>query len=488
MKKNLLKRIGAVALALAVSLTMGTSAFAANNPENPTADPNLNGDGNISDAGVVQDYDSTNKKYNAVGSSVRIDKEIVIFNTRSDKTIVYLPNVKFSYAIAPVTDLTEGTPKITDEFGISGKVKKGVAAALGTTSATIEYSNTDGIKSGNTVTNSSKYVTTSTNGAAAAGYFDISFTAASFGAPGIYRYKITESEDSTLTRAKAGVTNNSYKNVRYLDVYVQNGSDGLEIYGYVLFEAATDDQNTSFDAKDKKLTAKTNGFVSDKNDGATSYSNTETDVDLYLTSNAKILKTVDGTLGDKNNKFPFAATVSNDTIKSNPIISYQVVGDNGTLNTASTSNSTATMTNGTATWGSATSTVAQGMELNDADYVYIYGIPGKNVASKITTSEYNNTKDTYTVTAKYDDGDVNVSVDESSGASKEMDATKVASLAAAQTIDNAKAEDVVNVINAYEQVSPTNVVMRFAPYLFILGAAIVLLVLMRRRRASQDAE
>ena len=46
----------------------------------------------------------------------------------------------------------------------------------------------------------------------------------------------------------------------------------------------------------------------------------------------------------------------------------------------------------------------------------------------------------------------------------------------------------IDVENNLDTISPTNVVMRFAPYLFILGAAIVLLVLMRRRKAHNDAE
>ena len=41
--------------------------------------------------------------------------------------------------------------------------------------------------------------------------------------------------------------------------------------------------------------------------------------------------------------------------------------------------------------------------------------------------------------------------------------------------------------NKLDAISPTNVVMRFAPFLFIFGAAILLLVVMRRRR-THDAE
>ena len=44
----------------------------------------------------------------------------------------------------------------------------------------------------------------------------------------------------------------------------------------------------------------------------------------------------------------------------------------------------------------------------------------------------------------------------------------------------------IKFINDLSEVSPTNVVMRFAPYLFILGGAMMLLVASRRRKSDQE--
>ena len=44
----------------------------------------------------------------------------------------------------------------------------------------------------------------------------------------------------------------------------------------------------------------------------------------------------------------------------------------------------------------------------------------------------------------------------------------------------------IEVANNLDSISPTNVVMRFAPYLFILGGAVVLLAVSRRRKAEQE--
>ena len=486
-----IKKLGAILLALTLLFALSATAFAAGEEELGQDKSVVDGSTVISDAGAKQDYtdsdytDSIPGTYAALGNTVRIDKEIIIFNTRSTDTIVYLPNVKFNYTIAAAT-VTAGTPTITDERDNSAKVKSGVAAALSTTSADVSFSNVNGIKTGYTTISSATYVTTKTTGVAAAGYFDVTFTPANFGSAGIYRYIITEAEDTTLTRAKAGVTNTSYTATRYLDVYVRNNAagTGLEIYGYVLFEDTTNTVNTSFDADDKKLTAKTNGFVSNKNDdGTTAYSTSETDVDIYETSNVKIQKITTGALGDKNNEFPFEATIANATIVSDPKISYQVINDTATLDTSAV-NSTATMTGGTATIGAAAASVVNGFKLDNEDYIYIYGIPGANVASTVTTGEYNNTVDVYKVTATYDGSDVNLNDhdDETNNAEVKLESTQHANMVSAEAIDISLEQDVIVVTNTLDEVSPTGVVLRVAPYALMLGAGFIFLVISKRRK------
>lgn len=477
MKKNLLKRIGAVALAVAVSLTMGTSAFAAAGDLGEDSSHNTNKSGVVSKAGVVEGtYDSSTGKYAALTEGVSIDKEIVVYNTNA-ATLVYDPNITYTYTVSAVT--VSGTPQIKDEFDKSGTVYSGEIDANTNTShqATVAFS------SDNSVTTSSNYAVISDS-------FTLTFDATKFSHAGIYRYKITESV-GTDARKAAGITNSSYSADRYLDVYVQNGASALEIYGYVLFESANPATQEFTANPGTNLTAKTNGFVSNKNDDSDqSYSKDETDVDLYLTTNVKVTKVVDGTLGDKTHQFPFEVVLANSDISTAAKVHY-AVSTGAATNATSTSNATKTFdtSNHNAKIGSASATAADGLKLANGQFIDIYGIP-ISATTTVNATEYNDTADTYTVTAKYNNSAVNLdntnATAETNKASLTVESKKTAFLHTAQTLTGTQ-DDAVEVTNNLTSVSPTNVVMRFAPYLFILGAAIVLLVLMRRRKA-QDAE
>lgn len=485
-----LRKLSVLFIALVMIFTMGMSVFAATDT-NLKEDKSHKDNSTISKSGVLEDGKDAEAPdagkygvYQGVGNTVTLYKDIVIFNTRSDNTVVYLPNIKYEYAVSAVTPAEN--KYITDEYGLKGAINEGVAGAAPSGKASVEYKNTaaTGIKA-NGEGDAIVKVTTNKNGVAARGSFDLTFDPSKFTKPGVYRYKVTETVASGFSRDTAGVTNDTYNDYRYLDVYVQNKSGGgYEIYGYVLFEAT--DKDTEFDAKDATLDAKTNGFVSDKYDSLSdSYSKTEKGVDIYETSNVKISKAITGAMADKNNKFPFKATVKNTTITKDPIISYQVVGDNGSLDTTAAANPTATMTGGTAEFGSATATVANGMELNDGDYVFIYGVPGKNAATNVVAEEYNNTAEVYKVSAKYGTTDLDITAS-TTGTVADMNAKATAKNTAAQDLDIDAAEDVLAVTNNLAAISPTNVVMRFAPYLFILGGAIMLLVVSRRRKAEQE--
>ena len=494
MKTRKYGKIMTLFLALAMIMAMSISSFAASGSGSDLGEDNSinpNDTGIISNGGVREDGADAGGAdagkygvYQAVGNKVTLYKDIVIFNTRTDNTDVYLPNIKYEYTVSAVT--AAENKYITDEYGLKGSINSGVPAAAPSGKASVEYNNTTatGIKQEGTGDAVVK-VTTNTNGVAARGSFDLTFDPSKFTKPGIFRYKVTESLASGFSRPTAGVTNDTYNADRYLDVYVQNKTGGgYEIYGFVLFEAT--DKDTEFTADPgTAITAKTNGFVSNKYDKqGTTYSKTEKGVDIYETSNVKISKTITGAMADKNNKFPFKATIANTAITKDPIISFKVVGDNGSLTTTG-DNPTATMTGGTATIGSATATVAQGMELNDADYVYIYGVPGKNQATNVVAEEYNNTTEVYKVSAKYDNTDLTV-VASTTGTVADMNAAATAKNQTAQNLDITKAEDELAVTNNLAAISPTNVVMRYAPYLFILGGAIMLLVISRRRKAEQE--
>lgn len=465
----------------------------------------------ISDAGVKQDGKDAGQTiqgdagkygiYQPVANTVRIDKEIVIFNTNSTDTLVFLPNITYTYTVAAADVAAD--KHIKDEYGLSATIQDGVAAAISTTSATVSYSDANGIKTGSTTITAQPYVLTKQAGVAAAGYFDVTFDPTKFTKPGVYRYVISESTGASVDagRTAAGVTNEkeNYGDKRFLDVYVQNKAGSTtgecEIYGYALYEDGTN-ADKEFDAANRKLTAKTNGFVSNKNDAsAQAYDPKEKDVDIYQTANVKVEKSITGTMGDKTNKFPFEATITNGTVTSQAKFSYQIVATGGTLNPASTSNPTKALdADGAATIGKAQATVVDNLALKDKEYVYIYGVPGKgdgttfnNKYATITTvavKEYNNTTDTYTVSAKYNDADVDVTTTEGTGTSKNMAKSTVGSVAT-QNIVFKTTEDKMLVTNSLSAISPTNVVMRYAPYLLILAAAILLLVLRRRRKSDE---
>lgn len=423
MKRNLLKRIGAVALAVAVSLTMGTAAFAADDPATLTN-------------GVAKDGNKANG-FNSVGSSISFDKEIVLMNPTKETT-VYAPKITFNYAIAPANP---ESATVTDADNAKASVKAPPANTINTSGSTLTaaFTNTDSVS-----------VTDITNGTAVSKPIKVAFVVSNFPSAGIYRYKISESvaaaaDGAAGTRDAAGISNTSYAADRYLDVYVKNGANNTkEIYGYVLFEGT----DTTSITKDTK---KSQGYV--HTDGSTA------DVDLYKTTNLTVTKDIEGTLADMTNKFPFQIGLANSSLT---YTAHKFMY--GTTAAAFTSSNNYVV--GTLAADSA-------LKLGEQESAVFTAVPlGVTTTTTYQANEFNNTSDTYSV--KVDTGTPS---NLAGGAATQNAATNLTA-----------SEVSTKFVNTLDTISPTNVVMRFAPYLFILGAAIVLLVLMRRRRASQDAE
>ena len=88
------------------------------------------------------------------------------------------------------------------------------------------------------------------------------------------------------------------------------------------------------------------------------------------------------------------------------------------------------------------------------------------------------------MSAKYNDADVNVTTPAGTGTSEDMEKAKTGTVAT-QNIVFKTTEDKMVVTNSLSAISPTNVVMRYAPYLLILAAAILLLALRRRRKSDE---
>ena len=439
MKKNLLKRIGAVALALAVSMTMGTAAFAAD----------------ASTAKGVADVAESNE------TTLTIPKTIYVYNDES--TNVYQPDITYTYTVGTVETTSADT--VTDVSGNKATVKSGISGGVTLTTDKAEFKNTD-------------TVTASTSGAAITKNIVVSVDLSQFSSAGVYRYSITEDVPDALTTA--GITRDQkYSSVRYLDVYIgndANGTNGKKVIGYVLF--VDNDGKGVIDGKtsgNSTITGKSNGFEQAiyTGDNYTEQSDKTAYADRYYTYNYTIEKKIEGTLADKNNAFPFTFATSG------------VTGQKYLVSTTGTS--LAGAPDGVAAVG--TDVTAN---LADGKTITIKGLPAN---TKFNVTEKNNTADTYTL-GVVDESQTDPVVDNASVAPSNNKAmfNELTAMTNYAAYNNPKGTEptasysAATFTNTLNEVSPTNVVMRFAPYLFILGAAIVLLVLMRRRKASQDAE
>ncbi len=430
MKRNLLKRIGAVALAVAVSLTMGTAAFAA-------------------DTGVITP---------AEGNTLKITKEILVYN--DENITVYGPGVTFNYGIEPAT--LDEAATVTDTEGKSITVKPGVADGVNLTAdSKAEFEKNKPIN------------VTANNPASITDTITATVVLDKFTAAGVYRYKITEQKPSDFV--PVGLTRpEGYKDTRFLDVYIANDGDGLKISGYVLFLA--DDATMNINgrtAASNQITGKTTGFVDNYDKDIDGEAGTEgTGMgDKYYTYNYTINKTIAGSLADKTHAFPFSVATAG-----------AVEGQNFTASTTGT-------TLGGITGGKAAIGTAVTANLADGNELAIKGLPANTT---VEVTETNNAPDAYTVGAVDALGTTEkVLVEDTvvqNGKTAKTAANAVSAYANNMTTKPDASLGTTTFTNTLDEVSPTNVVMRFAPYLFILGAAIVLLVLMRRRKAHNEAE
>ncbi len=500
--KNL-KKILAVLLAVMMLAALSVTALATAN----TGSSDFNG--------------STGHPYAQQSSNTfSIKKEIVLFNV--DSSSIFDPNVVYTYTVAPV-DVTDGDVTVTGiilndandphqtttavvKDGIAGAVTiqgrkvdqyvdttasadHAVTGASGATT-TITFGGDNGTKTatldeGTTVTTSNAG---GSNGKVALGYIDVTVNADTIYAankgPGIYRYKISDTT-AAATLTAAGIERQSgYVTDLYLDVYVKNNTndpvDGYVVYGYVLFkEGASAGANADADILYASGTSE-----SLKVDGYTVLSEIE-NVDQYHTYNVEVTKTTTGDLADKRNNFPFEVTLSNAVVSSQDDF-YYVVTTDGTPAAASTTKLAA---DGSWSLGDATTAPNNSvLKFQDGDGILITGLP---VSTKITVKEYNNTFDTYTASAKDEAAATlklsnNAATPTTNADSVALDTTKAAFLYAQKDIDYTDSKDIVAFTNTMDVVSPTGVVMRFAPFAIILAAGCMLLLVARKRREAED--
>lgn len=446
--KTTIKKIGAFGIAAIMTLSMCGSVFAAT----------------LTDGKAGEIYSSQNEGAK-IDNTIKIEKDLIIYNT-TDGTTVHNPNITYYYSIAPagVTDKAQ-TVSDGDTPNDIGSVFNGVSSAVSITNS-LTFSSAD-------------TTTASQDGALAAatssGVVNVTVTPSAFTHAGIYRYAITERNDTAdqSARAAAGITRGTYNNVRYLDIYVRRAvtadatTDPFVVYGYVLFKNSTPNVNLAEDAASNAM--KTNGFVASRD--ANNKLVKTSDVDYYNTYNLKVTKDIDGALAEPSHQFPFSVALTNSAITSGAVVEY---GATGTGTTATMSN-TGTVTIGDTGTGFATSAI----KLSDNQSVTITGIPA------VTTSTVTERNDTYDI--------YKASLDSLTGGTSDTFATaniNPENTASITTVTNettltdvATADTEMTVKNTIEVVSPTGLTMRFAPYVLILAAGIALFVLSRKKLA-----
>ena len=261
-----IKKLAALAIALAAVLALSVTAWAAASLSN----------------GVVAGSDGA-----ALDKSVQIAKSIKAFNP--DETTINGPSMSYSYTI------TSGTAgiQIIDSSNVSVLTKAGAQPSsvtlTGTSANTIAWTTDD-------------QLTASSDGADNTRYLTVNFSGVTFTGAGVYRYVITETATAAAYTA-SGVTRGAsgsaagdpavYTETRYLDVYVRDareGETGFQIYGYVL----ASDNSTQPQTDSNKLSSFT--------------------TDNYVTSNVTISKTLNNDSAMNSHEFPFHVAFSGTTV------------------------------------------------------------------------------------------------------------------------------------------------------------------------------
>lgn len=264
---------------------------------------------------------STNPQLSVTEGRVTITSKLTM-----DKYAVE-PNADFKYTIAPAeaSELTNtGMPATA-----------GVEGAVSLSPSSVNYS-AEGLSGEDNADGITKTITAQ---------MSVSLVTSRFAAPGIYRYKITQ------TPPELDGLNVVYKEL-FLDVYVENGNSGLVAKGCTLSTAAGSGSKIS-------------GFEN-----------------KYVTHKLTITKVVAGNQGDKNKDFEFTVTIKG--------------ADGETYKYGTVKNGVTTM-NQTTTKSGATFTET----LKHGESVIVYGLSSEDKFA-VTEADYHG--DGYKTSYKIGDG------------------------------------------------------------------------------------
>lgn len=474
--KNI-KKISALIMALILVLSLTATAFAAD----------LTG-GKIGSGGTSVTAITDEK--------INIQKELTAYNVDETNT-VHAPTIGWTYSISAGSQ----NKQVTDSTGVSALTHQGVLTGLkvkgstdGTAHAAVTYS------SGASVSDSISWTTaatlnTSPTGAANYQNLELDFSGVDFGAAGIYRYVITEALDTTTytSYAASGVTETFSNNntsttashVRYLDVYVADGSsttgaDAWDVYGVVCFYNDNDISGVS-GSDTTGAAAKTNGFVAGTTDGTTPLA-----ADSYYTFNVTVSKSLSGDVAKQSHKFPMTVDFTNATVTNSVLLN-------------ATTSGTVTDYSHVAAPASSLDGIAQIAHNSSIKYI---GIPCGTSVTVFETNDVTGTTYNTTITT---DGTAGTAKSISWGTAPTLtigaagtgaEATDTTSAAyesntatvstTANTIDNTTGRHTIAVANQLIYISPTGVVLRVAPYMLMLAAGLFLVLFTRRRRKDEE--
>ena len=379
-------------------------------------------------------------------TTLTIPKGITMKNTSAGS--YYCPNITYSYTIAPVTP-PDGTVITDSTTGASSPVVAGPndGASLDN-NGQVEFTS---VLVANVVPGGKEYKKNLT----------VNIDITKFGSPGVYRYKISD-VTTTATLFTAGIVRqDDYKTDRFLDVYVKNNPSGagVVVSGYALSQT----NSATAGAKDGGYTSEYETTTS----GGTVNENT----DIYRTYNVRIEKKVTGDMGDKNHEFPFSVSVNN-----------------GGLYYFSTTDSNNT--------GDAVNGTSYTVKLKDGDTLYIRGL---NPHATVGYVETNDTNETYKVKIEgksdaNESASWNTLVAETGVASNGTAALTAGAISTYDT-DNSNASvatdaDLTNYrdvryTNNLASISPTGVILRYAPFILLLACAGILVLFAGRTRARR---
>lgn len=493
-----MKKFGALVLAL-LMIGLCATAFA-------TAPAELKENDEVGVAGDWDDKDTIR----IMNKSVNIAKEITAFNP--DEMLVYGPNITYTYEIAPASSDELGT--ITDEEGDNGdhnsKLATTVTALAGVTTGVtmsgtaenkIAWTNADILQASDVGTANIKYLT-------------IDFSNVIFQAPGVYRYKITETPRTGTSgdaiKNAAGVNDGSISDTRYLDVYVTRSETFTEIkgkggttektayvagdwsiYGYVCLDSVS-----ISNAVTPSTQTKTNGFVDSDETGS------DVTADQYHTYNLTVGKTLENDSTMNSHKFPFDVTWTAGSATG----SFQfIVEETGTASATKVAQAATKTVNGTDVAANTLYKVGEGDAVGTADKdgapliahegtIKYIGIPN---GTKVTVTEDNDVAGTTYATTGTETigtgsatdivwtGGTSAKNTDNNTATMDPSDTTIYAQTSAPTADSNVAIQVTNTLSI---ISPTGVVLRIAPYALILGAGILLLLISRRRNALVEEE